>query len=209
MSEQILCRALARGDEAAFASLVALHHAPLRRLAITYVRSAAVADEVVQETWLGVIRGIASFDGRSSLKTWIFSILANTAKTRAQRERRTVPISALLDDREDGPTVDPSRFLDANHASWPGHWTSPPARWDDLPEEHLLGRETLDLVRMAIETLPPMQRQVIVLRDIEGWPADEVCAVLDLSEGNQRVSLHRARAKVRQALEEYLTPIAT
>src|SRR4051794_7381892 len=104
MSEQTLCRSLERGDEAAFASLVALYHAPLRRLAITYVRSASVADEVVQETWLAVIRGIASFDGRSSLKTWIFSILANTAKTRARRERRTVPISALIDDGEEGPT---------------------------------------------------------------------------------------------------------
>ena len=208
MLEGTLYRSLARGDEAAFTTLVTTYHAPLRRLAITYVRSAAVADEVVQETWLGVLRGIHAFDGRSSLKTWIYSILTNTAKTRAARERRTVPISTLTTDDE-GPTVDPSRFLDAQHDRWPGHWTSPPTRWDELPEEHLAGRETLDRVHAAINTLPPLQQRVIVLRDIEGWPADEVCALLELTEGNQRVCLHRARAKVRQELEDYLNPVTT
>jgi RNA polymerase sigma-70 factor (ECF subfamily) len=205
LEERQLCAALRRGDEAAFRRLVSVYHAPLRRLALSYVRSAAVADEVVQETWLGVIRGIGSFEERSSLKTWIFRILANTAKTRAQREARSVPLSALAPaEDEDGPAVDPARFLDQQHERWPGHWASPPARWDELPEEHLTGRETLATLQGAIESLPPMQRQVIVLRDVEGWESEEVCELLGLSEGNQRVLLHRARSKVRQALEDEL-----
>ncbi len=206
LTERDLCAALRRGDESAFESLVARHHAPLWRLALSYVRSAAVADEVVQETWLAVIRSIDSFEERSSLKTWIFRILANTAKTRAERESRTVPLSSLpsVDADDDEPSVDPSRFFDQQHARWPGHWASPPARWDELPEEHLNGREALDALRAAIECLPAQQRQVIVLRDIEGWEADDVCKVLDLSEANQRVLLHRARSKVRQALEEHI-----
>jgi len=206
LSEHDLCAALRRGDEAAFENLVARHHASLRRLALSYVRTAAVADEVVQETWLAVIRGIHSFEERSSLKTWIFRILANTAKTRAERESRTVPLSALPsgDADDDEPSVDPNRFFDQQHARWPGHWASPPARWDELPEEHLSGRETLDSLKVAIEQLPSKQRQVIVLRDIEGWEAGDVCRLLELSEANQRVLLHRARSKVRQALEDQL-----
>ena len=205
LSERDLCAALRRGDESAFSTLVSLYHAPLRRLALSYVRSAAVADEVVQETWLGVIRGIHSFEGRSSLKTWIFRILTNTAKTRAERESRVVPLSSLpaaMDDDE--PAVDPDRFLDQQHARWPGHWASPPTRWDELPAEHLEGRELLDAMKEAIEELPSRQRQVIVLRDVEGWEAEEVCGVLGLSEANQRVLLHRARSKVRQTLETRL-----
>jgi RNA polymerase sigma-70 factor (ECF subfamily) len=206
LSERELCAALRRGDEAAFADLVVLYHAPLRRLALTYVRSAAVADEVVQETWLAVVRGIQRFEERSSLKTWIFRILSNTAKTRAEREARTVPLSAFgpgeLD--ADEPPVDPSRFLDQQHARWPGHWASPPTRWDTLPAERLEGNELLGALKDAIDELPSRQRQVIVLRDIEGWGAEEVCKVLELSEANQRVLLHRARSKVRQAVEEQL-----
>ena len=206
LSERDLCAALRRGDEAAFESLVARHHASLRRLALSYVRTAAVADEVVQETWLAVIRGIHRFEERSSLKTWIFRILANTAKTRGERESRTVPFSALPsgDADDDESSVDPNRFFDQQHARWPGHWASPPARWDELPEEHLSGRETLYSLKAAIEQLPSKQRQVIVLRDIEGWEAGDVCQLLELSEANQRVLLHRARSKVRQALEEHL-----
>jgi RNA polymerase sigma-70 factor, ECF subfamily len=206
LDERELCAALRRGDEAAFARLVALYHAPLRRLALSYVRSGAVADEVVQDTWIGVIRGIGSFEQRASLKTWIFRILTNTAKTRAQREARTVPLSSIAPgaDGEDDPAVDPTRFLDQQHERWPGHWASPPARWDEVPEEHLTGRETLDALQTAIAGLPPAQRQVIVLRDVEGWDAEEVCDLLGLSEGNQRVLLHRARSKVRQALENHL-----
>jgi RNA polymerase sigma-70 factor (ECF subfamily) len=206
LTERDLCAALRRGDESAFSTVVSLYHSPLRRLALTYVRSAAVADEVVQETWLGVIRGIHAFEERSSLKTWIFRILANTAKTRAERENRFVPLSALTntDLEGDEPAVDPDRFLDQQHARWPGHWASPPARWDELPAEHLEWRELLSAMKEKIEELPSRQRQVIVLRDIEGWDPEEVCRVLDLSEANQRVLLHRARSKVRQALEDKL-----
>jgi RNA polymerase sigma-70 factor (ECF subfamily) len=203
LDERELCAALRRGDEAAFTMLVSLYHASLRRVALSYVRTAAVADEVVQETWLGVIQGIHSFESRSSLKTWIFRILTNTAKTRAERESRTVPLSAVAPGEDDGEgAVDPTRFLDQQHERWPGHWASPPARWDELPEAHLTGRETLDTLKAAIEELPPTQRQVIVLRDIEGWEAAEVCDLLNLSEANQRVLLHRARSKVRAALEK-------
>ncbi len=205
LDEVQLCAALRRGDEAAFANLVSLYHAPLRRVALSYVRTVAVADEVVQETWLGVIRGIDRFEGRSSLKTWIFRILTNIAKTRAERESRTVPLSALAPAEDaGGPAVDPSRFLDQQHERWPGHWASPPARWDELPEEQLDGRETLDALKIAVEALPLMQRQVIVLRDIEGWEAEEVCELLSVSQANQRVLLHRARSKVRQALEDHI-----
>ena len=197
--ERQLCAALRRGDEDAFMALVERYHAPLRRLALTYVRSAAVAEEVVQDTWLGVLRGIQTFEGRSSLKTWIYRILTNTAQTRGMREARSVPVSSLALDTDD-PSFDPDRFFDQEHR-WGGHWASPPSRWDELPEEHLLGRETLDAVSAAIEVLPPAQRQVIVLRDVEGWPPEEVCSLLELSEGNQRVLLLRARSAVRRAIE--------
>ena len=204
LEEQRLCEGLRAGHEAAFATLIDLHHAALRRVALGIVRSPAVADEVVQETWMHVVRGISRFEGRSSLKTWIFRILTNTAYKRAEREGRTVPISALASLEEDEPAVDPARFLDSRHERWPGHWASPPARWDEIPEQQLLGRETLDLVSRAIDRLPAPQQQVIVLRDVEGWPAEEVCDLLGVSEANQRVLLHRARSKVRAALETYL-----
>jgi RNA polymerase sigma-70 factor (ECF subfamily) len=199
--DRVLCDALRRGDERAFEELVDRYHAPLRRFALTYVGSAAVADEVVQETWLSVIRGIDRFEGRSSLKTWIFQILANNAITRAERERRTVPLSAFSI-ADDEPAVDPSRFFDEQHERWPGHWAAPPVRWHDLPEDALFTRETLDVLWRTLDELPEMQRRVIVLRDVEGWPADEVCDALGLSDVNQRVLLHRARSRVRQALEE-------
>jgi RNA polymerase sigma-70 factor (ECF subfamily) len=210
LQERRLCEALRRGDEQAFAVLVDRYHAPLRRLAVSIVRNPAVADEVVQETWLAVIRGISRFEGRSSLKTWIFRILTNTARTRAEREARTVPLSTLAGsaDGDDGPAVDPSRFLDQHHDRWPGHWATPPVRWDELPEHQLLGRETLDRIRQAVARLPLPQQQVIVLRDVEGWPSEEVCEVLEISEVNQRVLLHRARSRVGDALERYLSPAA-
>ena len=139
--ERQLCAALRRGDEAAFVELVERYHAPLRRLALSYVRSPAVADEVVQETWLGVIRGIQSFEGRASLKTWIYRILTNTAKTRAAREGRSIPFSALAVAGEEGG-VDPDRFL-GDDSRFPGHWAAPPRRWDVQPEGRLLAAETL------------------------------------------------------------------
>lgn len=202
--ESALCAALRSGDERAFEELLDRYDAPLRRFAMTFVRNAAVADEVVQDTWLGVIRGIGSFEERSSLKTWIFQILANNARTRAEREARTIPLSAMsAAGDDDEPSVDPSRFLDEQHERWPGHWAAPLPRWSELPQEALLTRETLDLMRQTIEALPEMQRRVIVLRDVEGWPSEEVCRALSLTEANQRVLLHRARSKVRAVLETH------
>ena len=200
-----LVNALRAGDESAFAALLERYHASLLRLAMVYVRNRAVAEEVVQETWLGVVQGIDRFERRSSLKTWIFRILTNIAKTRAHREGRTLPLSALQDPgRVPEPSVEPERFLDSAHPRWPGHWASPPERWDEVPEQRLLAKESLGQVAEAIEQLPPMQRQVITLRDVEGWDSAEVCDLLDLSEANQRVLLHRARSKVRQSLEQFL-----
>jgi RNA polymerase sigma-70 factor, ECF subfamily len=163
-----------------------------------------VAEEVVQETWLGVLHGLDRFEGRSSLKTWIFRILTNIAATRAARERRCVPFSALAGrETDDGEaSVDPDRFLPPDHDRWPGHWALGPSRWE-TPEAGLLGAEARELLLREIDRLPPAQRTVIALRDIEGWPAEEVCDALKVSEGNQRVLLHRARTKVRSALEEY------
>ena len=175
----------------------------LLRVARMFVPTTALAEDVVQETWLAVLNGIDRFEGRSSLKTWIFRILTNTAKTRAIREARTVPMSALALDEDDKPAVDPSRFF-ASHEPWAGHWASPPSRWDELPEEYVSGRETLATLKAAVEKLPPMQQQVIVLRDVEGWEPSEVCELLEISEANQRVLLHRARSKVRHALETRL-----
>jgi RNA polymerase sigma-70 factor, ECF subfamily len=201
--EQALVAALRRGDESAFVALVGLYGAPLLRLARTFVRDRAVAEEVVQETWLAVLNGIDRFEGRSSLKTWIFQILSNRAKTRAVRERRSAPFSALAGDDDDEAAVDADRFRGEGHR-WVGHWAAAPADWRHLPEDRLLGKETLARVHEAIETLPPRQADVLVLRDVEGWAPDEVCEALGISDGNQRILLHRARSKVRAALEQYL-----
>ena len=203
LEEERLLRGLKSGDESSFAWLVDRYSASLLRVALVYVRDRAVAEEVVQETWLGVIRGIERFEGRSSLKTWIFRILANKAKTRGERERRTMPFSALNGAGPTEPAVDPERFLDADHPTWPGHWASPPASWEGIPEDRLLAGETLGRIQDAIADLPAAQAHVITLRDVEGWSAEEVCALLGVSGGNQRVLLHRARSKVRRALEDY------
>jgi RNA polymerase sigma-70 factor (ECF subfamily) len=202
--------ALRAGDEAAFRALVSRYHASMLRVAQIFVSSRAVAEEVVQEAWVGVLRSLDRFEGRSSLKTWIFRILTNTAKTRAIREGRTVPLSAL---HHPGllqePAVDPDRFLDAQHERWPGHWSSPPRRLAELPEERLLAAEARGVIDEAVEALPPSQRAVITLRDVQGWSSEEIRNALDLTETNQRVLLHRARAKVRRALEAYLEDDAT
>jgi RNA polymerase sigma-70 factor (ECF subfamily) len=203
-SDAQLVAALRDGDEETFRLLVREWNASLLRVAQIFVPSRAVAEEVVQDTWLRVLGAVDRFEGRSSLKTWVFRILVNTAKTRAQREGRSLPFSALNDPaRIPEAAVDPDRFLSPDHERFPGAWASPPRA---LPEERLLAAETREVVRQAIEQLPATQRAVISLRDVEGWSADEVRNALDVSEVNQRVLLHRARAKVRRALEDYLAP---
>ncbi len=196
--------ALRQGDEGAFGRLVDQYHASLRRVARLYVSNRAVADEVVQDTWVGVIQGIWAFEGRSSLKTWIFRILINHAKSRAAREGRTVPFADLAADDVGAPeaAVGPDRFTPADHPSGPGHWTRPPR--DIGPEGHLLSREAGELLQRAIDALPPNQRLVLTLRDVEGCSTEEVCNALGIRETNGRVLLHRARARVRAALEPYL-----
>jgi RNA polymerase sigma-70 factor, ECF subfamily len=199
-----LLAALRRGDERAFTSLVDRHGAGMLRLARVYVRDGAVAEEVVQEAWLAVLRGFDRFEGRSSLRTWLFRIVANLAKTRAVREARSVPFSTLAEraHEDTGPSVAPERFREQGDR-WAGHWASPPEEWS-RPENELLSSETRQVITAAIDTLPDGQRLVITLRDVEGWSSEEVRNVLELSETNQRVLLHRARTKVRHALDEYL-----
>jgi RNA polymerase sigma-70 factor (ECF subfamily) len=196
-----IVEALRAGDEATFAMLVAQYGASMLRVAQMYVRTRAVAEEVVQDAWLGVLRGIGSFEGRSSLKTWIFRILTNTAKTRGEREARSVPFSAL-EGADDEPAVEADRFQ--SEGRWAGHWAAPPSPWTDVPESRLLATETRQLVARAISELPSAQATVITMRDVEGFSSDDVCNVLDISETNQRVLLHRARSKVRRALEDYM-----
>jgi RNA polymerase sigma-70 factor (ECF subfamily) len=193
--------ALRAGDEEAFRALVRMYNSSLLRVARIYVPTQALAEEVVAETWLAVLEGIDRFEGRSSLKTWIFRILTNRAKTRAVRERRTLPLSAFEPERIQEPALDADRFRGWDDPRWPGHWAVPPEPW---PEDRLLATETREKLAQAIEALPGTQRAVISLRDLEGWSAEEVCNALGLSETNQRVLLHRARSKVRKALEDYL-----
>jgi RNA polymerase sigma-70 factor (ECF subfamily) len=185
--ESALVAALRAGDERAFMELVEAYTPGMRRLALTFVRTPAVADEVVQEAWLGVLRGLDRFEGRASLRTWIYRIVANIARTRAVKEARSAPFSSFGDEA----AVDPERFVDR-------HWVEPPEPW-----RAALDAEARAAVDRAVAELPEKQRQVIQLRDVEGFGADEVCNVLELSETNQRVLLHRARSKVRTALEDY------
>jgi RNA polymerase sigma-70 factor, ECF subfamily len=193
-----LVEALRAGDRRAYEELVDRYAPALLRVASLFTPSRAIAEEVVQDTWVGVLRGIDSFQGRSSLKTWLFRILTNTAKTRGARERRTLPFSALAGAEVDGAdqVVDADRFDPDD-----GHWSRPPGSW---PEDRLLAAETREVIRAAIDGLPPAQRAVISLRDVEGWSSDEVCDALGLTEVNQRVLLHRARSKVRAVLEDYV-----
>jgi RNA polymerase sigma-70 factor, ECF subfamily len=198
-----LVAALRRGEAEAFATLVDRHSRAMIRVAMAYVPSRAAAEEAVQETWIAVMRGIERFERRSSLRTWIFRILTNVAMRSGSRERRSVPFSALADAEDTGePSVDPDRFLPADHERFPGHWALMPARWP-TPEEGLLAGETREVIAAAIADLPVAQRTVIALRDIEGWSSEEVCEALEISAGNQRILLHRARSRVRNAIEAY------
>jgi RNA polymerase sigma-70 factor, ECF subfamily len=172
------------------------------RIARMYVSTRAVAEEVVQEAWLGIVRGLERFEGRSSLRTWMYRIVANLAKTRGQREGRSVPFSSL--GGADDAAVDANWFQGADDR-FAGGWRVAPDDWDGIPEDRLVGRETLERIGLAIDALPPMQAAVIRLRDVLGWSSEEVRNALDLSETNQRVLLHRARSRVRRELDAYLS----
>jgi RNA polymerase sigma-70 factor (ECF subfamily) len=191
------------GDEATFMMLVQQHQAPMLRIARMYVSSRAVAEDVVQEAWLGILKGLDRFEGRSSLRTWMYRIVTNVAKTRGQREGRSVPFSALAGDDVDS-AIDPEWFQGADER-FPGGWRTFPDDWRGIPEDRVIGHETLQMIGQAIDALPPMQAQVLRLRDVLGWTSDEVCNALDLSETNQRVLLHRARSRVRRELDGYLS----
>lgn len=198
-----LVERLRAGDETAFMMLVEQHQAAMLRIARMYVSSRAVAEDVVQEAWLGIVKGLSRFEGRSSLRTWMYRIVANIAKTRGRAEGRSVPFSSLAgDDADTG--IDPTWFQDST-GEFPGGWRSPPTDWSGIPEDRLLGSETMRRIGEAIGSLPPMQAEVIRLRDVLGWSAEEVRDALDLSEVNQRVLLHRARSRVRRDLDAYLT----
>jgi RNA polymerase sigma-70 factor (ECF subfamily) len=204
--EEEMVAALKAGDDSAFAWLVEQHHAMLVRLALCYVPDQATAEDVAQETWLQVLRGLARFEFRSSLKTWIVSILKNRARTRATRDHRMMPVTsewlATLAGSE--PAVDPDRFYGRERPELLDRWASAPQ--GVAPEEQLLASETQAIVSQAIQALPLAQREVITLRDVEGWSSADVCNALGLTETNQRVLLHRARSKVRAAVEPYLSP---
>ena len=199
--DAILVERLRNRDSSAFRELVLVHQAGLVRLASTFVPSHAVAEEVVQETWIAVMRGIDRFEQRSSLKTWITRILVNVARTKGVKERRTVPMGSLLGENSDASAVDPDRFVGPPGR---GAWAHPPAPWSQLPEEVVASRATISLVVETIQKLPEQQRLVVMLRDVDDWPADEVCSALGLTESNQRVLLHRGRSTLRQLLETRL-----
>lgn len=206
IEDEVLLSRLRDGEESAFAQLIDALHLKLVRFARGFVRDEAAAEDVVQETWIGVLAGLPAFEGRGSLSSWIFSITANKAKTRAARDARTAPFSAIADREasEVAWAVSPDRFLDSS-SEWPGHWAQPPASWGDRPEERLLQSEMMDELLRITDGLPAAQRAVLFLRDVVGYEASAVCNILDLSETNVRVLLHRARSKVRGALEVYLT----
>ena len=203
--DDALLRRLISGDEQAFDHLVRTWSPAMRRVARGFVSTDASAQECVQDAWLGAIKGLASFGGRSTLRTWIFRILVNIAKTRAVKEQRTTPLSSLASDEDAGPTVDPRRFRPRDDPERPGTWTSAgqPRLWETDPEAGALSSELRDVVWAAVEALPGRQREVVILRDVQGFGSGEVCEILGLTAENQRVLLHRARAKVRAALEAY------
>jgi RNA polymerase sigma-70 factor (ECF subfamily) len=200
--EQLLTR-LRQGDEDAFRTLIRRHTPSMTRVAMAFVSRRAVADEVVQETWLNVVRSLAAFEARSSLRTWIYAILGNCARRRAEQEQRLVPLSEIAADEATGDElgVDRDRFFEGGR--WAGMWSTAVSGWEDIPHERLLSSEFRTTLGKAIDALPPMQRAVIALRDVEGWSPKEVCDYLGLADGNQRILLHRARATVRSAIERY------
>jgi len=201
-SDEQTLAALRAGDERAFRDLFARSYPMMKRVARAYVASDAVAEEIVQETWMAIVTGIDRFEGRSTLGTWIFSILTNQAKTHSARETRAVPFSCVGSRDADEPVVDPDRFQKDDEA-WPGHWATPPRPWQK-PEQRLLSLEARERLKAALAQLPDRQRLIVGLRDVEGHSAEEVCDLLGLSQENQRVLLHRGRSRLRAVLEEYL-----
>ena len=198
--ETRLVRALRDGDEEAFVQVVDRYTPAMLRLARVYGLGAAAAEDAVQETWVRVLRSLERFEGRSSFRTWLFAILGNCARARVESERRSVPLAAF--DAE--PRVDERRFFPPEHPRWAGMWTTLVDSWEAIPDERLLAAEARMRFREAIDALPTRYATVFVLRDVEGWSSDEVCVLLDLTPENQRVLLHRARTRLRAALEEYL-----
>jgi RNA polymerase sigma-70 factor (ECF subfamily) len=190
LDEVELLTRLRAGEEEAFAVLVDRHHAAMVRLAMSYVRSRAVAEEVAQDAWLGVLRGLDGFEGRSSLRTWLYRIVVNRAISAGLHERRHVPVEV-------------SEFEDNNgRFAQDGHWVTPPVHWSDEIIERIAAPEVAACIRQLIDQLPPSQRQVVTLRDVEGLSSEEVCGILRMTEGNQRVLLHRARTRIRTLLEQ-------
>ncbi|MGW7367088.1 RNA polymerase sigma factor [Streptomyces sp. NPDC054841] len=202
--DEVLVQRLRDGDEETFALVLDTWSGGMLRLAMSFVSTKASAEEAVQDTWLAVIKGISDFEGRSSLKTWVYRILVNTAKARGTKESRTVPFASLLPE-EEGPTVDASRFRGSGEP-YAGHWAvgQEPRAWH-VPEDYVLRGEVRDVIAEALDELPPRLRTVITLRDVAGYGSEEVCSLLEISPGNQRVLLHRARAFLRRKLEDYLT----
>lgn len=203
LEDDAVLSALRQGDERVFVEVVQKWGGVMLRVAVAHLGNRASAEEIVQEAWLTVLRTLDRFERRSSLRTWVIGIVVNLARSRARKERRSVP---LPEDASD-TSVDPARFLPANHPRWPHHWAVEPLPWP-TPEETLLAGETRQVILDAIAALPPSQREVVVLRDLESVPADEVCNILGLTDTNQRVLLHRARSRVRSALERYFGPEA-
>ena len=194
--------ALRAGDERAFRELFERSYPMMKRVARGYVASDAVAEEIVQDTWMAIVTGIERFEGRAALGTWMFSILTNQAKSHGARERRAVPFASIAPADVEEPAVDSDRFQKDDEA-WPGHWATPPRPWQK-PERRLLSLEAREQLKEALSQLPERQRLIVVLRDVEGLSAEEVCDLLELSQENQRVLLHRGRSRLRAFLEQYL-----
>ncbi len=204
-SDAALMAAARAGDEHAFARLLDRHGAAMLRFACAYTPDRAQAEDAVQDAWVGFLSGLHRYEGRSSLRTWLFSILLNRLRSRLERDARWIPFSELSrrECEQDDPALPAERFLSADHERWPHHWRSRPHSWGESADAQLLAREAREYIERALQALPPAQRQVVTLRDIEGWRAAEVCELLGLSESNQRVLLHRARSRMRRALEAY------
>jgi RNA polymerase sigma-70 factor (ECF subfamily) len=197
-----LANEIRKGDEQAFVDLVARHQGAFTRLALLWVGTPAVAEEVVQETWVIALEKLARFEGRSSLKTWLCGILLNTARARARKERRLVPLPGFEPDEAPEPAVPAERFSPPGHR-WDGHWQAPPRAWPETPESALLSAETLGVVETCLAKLPEAQRAVLILRDVEGLTGEEACNALSITDTHQRVLLHRARSRMRALLEHH------